>query len=270
MTELFETFNPQNSIVKSFVDYYYLDIKPDNVTNEFQCFPHFNNTISLYKSHIRLQNLEIVFDKDAEPFQIFTPLRKNVLTVKQIGKVHRVVIVFHPLGIQHFFRDLDFSNYITNIDFFSQEELLQLFSTKETNALINLIDKFLEKRFIRFYNPKVEKSLQYIFNHYENFSVEEISKKIGISRQHLTRVFKSHLGVSLKKFHEIVVFRKTLDKRLFENSNQNFTEMAYEFNFSDQSHLTKTYKTLTECSPKSFFTKGTLLGKKDTFWHLNS
>lgn len=270
MNKLFETFKPQNSVVEKFVDYYYLDIKPDNITHEFQCFPHFNNTISLYKSHIHIQNREMLFDESAEPYQVFTPLRKNILTVKQLGKVHRVVVVFHPLGIQQFYRNLDFSNYITDVEFFSQKELQQLFSTEKTDVLINLLDKFLEKRFIKFDNPIVDKSLQYIFNHYENFSVSEISRKLGISRQHLTRVFKSHLGVSIKKFHEIFVFRKTINKRLSENSNQNFTEIAYEFNFSDQSHLIKTYKTLTEYSPKSFFTKGTLLGKKDTFWHLKS
>ncbi|CAL2106516.1 HTH-type transcriptional activator Btr [Tenacibaculum sp. 190524A02b] len=268
MNELFETFKPQNSIVKKFVDYYYLDIKPDNVTSEFQCFPHFNNTISLYKSHIRLKDREMVFDKNAKPYQIFTPLRENILTVKQLGKLHRVVVVFHPLGIQQFYRGLDFSNYITDVKFFSEKELEQLFSTEKTEVLINLLDKFLEKRLIKFDSPVVEKSLQYIFNHYKNFSVSEISKELGVSRQHLTRVFKSHLGVSLKKFHEIFVFRKTINKKLSEKSNQNFAEIAYEFNFSDQSHLIKTYKNLTKCTPKSFFDKGTFLDKKYTFWHL--
>ena len=127
----------------------------------------------------------------------------------------------------------------------------------------------LENRFMKFEKTIVEKSIQYVFNHDENFSISELSKHLEISRQHLTRVFKSHLGISLKTFHKIVVFRKTVNKRLFENSNQSFTEMAYEYNFSDQSHLIKTYKILTESSPKSFFEKGTLLGKKDTFWNLN-
>ena len=66
--------------------------------------------------------------------------------------------------------------------------------------------------------------------------------QIGISRQHLNRVFKSHLGVSVKKFNEIVLFRHTINKKLFENSDNNFTELAYEFNFNDQSHFNKMYK----------------------------
>lgn len=270
MQELFETFKPKNSIIKKYVDYYYLDFKPNNTNNEFQCFPHFNNTISIYKSHVRLENGEIKFDDNAKPFQIFTPIREKVLNVKQSGNVHRIVIVFYPLGIQQFYENLNFSDYITDFDFFNSNELQEIFSTTESEILTSLLDIFLENRFKKFENPILEKSIQYIFNHCENFSVTQLSDDFGISRQHLNRIFQSHLGVSVKKIHEIVVFRQTVNKKLFENSDSNFTELAYEFNFNDQSHFNKTYKSLTEYSPKSFFDKGTILGKEDTFWHLQS
>lgn len=270
MQAIFETFKPKNRVIKKYVDYYYLDIKPDNQNNEFQCFPHFNNTISLYKSHTRLENGEMLFNEKAKPFQIFTPLRKKILNVKQIGKVYRIVIVFQPLGIQQFYNDLSFSDYIIDFDFFQPNELHEIFSSTETDILANLLDSFLEKRFKKNENLILKQALQFVFNKYEDFSVAEISNKIGISRQHLNRVFQSHLGVSIKKFHEIVVFRMTVNKRLFEKPDGSFTELAYEFNFSDQSHFNKAYKIFTENSPKSFFDKGTTLGKEDTFWHLKS
>lgn len=268
MKEIFETFKPKNSIVKKYVSYYYLDIKPNNTINEFQCFPHFNNTISIYKSHIRLKSGEMKFDETAKPFQIFTPIRKKVLNVKQLGKVHRIVIVFHPLGVQQFYEDLDFSDYITDNEFFDQNELKEIFQTIKTDNLTRLLDSFLEKRFKKFENIILEKSIQYIFNHHENFSVTDFSNEIGISRQHLNRIFQFHMGVSVKKFHEIVLFRQTINKKLFVNPDENFTKLAYDFNFNDQSHFNKTYKNLTENSPKRFFNKGTIVGNEDTFWHL--
>lgn len=270
MKELFETFKPKNSTVKKYVDYYYLDIKLDNEINEFQCFPHFNNTISVYKSHKLLKNREVAFDETAKPLQIFTPIREKVLNVKQLGKIYRIVVVFHPLGIQQFYKNLSFADYITDFEFFNQNELKEIFSITETEILTSLLDSFLEKRFSNFENTILEKSIQYIFSQYEDFSVVKISNEIRISRQHLNRIFQSHLGVSVKKFHEIVLFRKTINKKLFENSNENFTELAYEFNFSDQSHFNKTYKNLTKNSPTKFFAKGTVLGKEDTFWHLHT
>lgn len=271
MKGIFKTFEPKNSTVRRYVDYYYLDIK-NNITNEFQCFPHFNSTISLYKSHTQLEaklkDKEILFNGAVKPFQIFTPIRENIVTVKQKGKVYRIVIVFHPFGIQQFYRNINFSRFITDFEFFTQNELQKIFSTKKIDILTNLMDGFLMNRFIKFDNPIIEKTIHYIFNNYDNFLVAELSNKIETSRQHLNRVFKSQLGVSVKKFHEIVVFRQTINKRLFESPDQNFTEIAHNFNFSDQSHLIKAYKKLTEYSPKTFFLKGSLLGSKDTFWHL--
>ncbi|SDI27209.1 helix-turn-helix domain-containing protein [Chryseobacterium jejuense] len=268
MQEIFKTFRPKSSIVSKYVEYYYLDIKNNNVLYEFECFPHFNNSISLYKSHIRLETKEVIYDETAKPCQIFTPVREKVLHVRQSGKVYRIVVVFNPLGIQQFYENLDFSDYITDYEFFTQDELNEIFSTTETDIHTSLLDSFLEKRFKPFEHSILEKSIHYIFNHYEDFSVEEVSKELGVSRQHLNRLFQAHLGVSVKKFNEIVLFRQTIKEKLFENPDRSFTELAYEFNFNDQSHFNKTYKNLTKNSPKSFFSKGTVLGQEDTFWHL--
>lgn len=270
MKERFETFQPKNLMIRKYVDYYYLDIKPDNRIHTYECFPHFNNTISLYKSHIESENGEVIFDENANVLQIFTPIREKVLHVVQSGEVYRLVVVFHPLGIQQFYRDMNFTDLITDAEFFSTNELDCIFSTPDLEALTDMMDSFLEKRFIFFENSILEKSIQYIFNHCEDFTVTALSTGLGISRQHLNRNFRSHLGVSVKKFHEIVLFRKTVNEKLFENPDRSFTELAYEFNFNDQSHFNKAYKNLTENSPKSFFDQGTVLGAQDTFWHLLS
>lgn len=267
--KVFETFKPENPLVARYVDYYYLDIQPGNRVNEFQCFPHFNNTISVYRSHVWAENGEMQFDESAEPFQIFTPIREKVLHVKQSGRVHRLVLVFYPLGVQQFYREVNFAGYITGFEFFTPDELGKMFSTTDTGRLTRMLDDFLEKRFREFSHPALERSIQYILEKYEKISVTEIAGMLGISRQHLNRVFQAHLGVSAKKFHEIVLFRQTVNKKLFERFSKSYTELAYEFNFSDQPHFNKTYKNLTATSPRSFFNKGTVLGKEDTFWHLH-
>lgn len=268
MKELFETFKPKSKSILPYVDYYYLDIKPHNRVTEFQCFPHYNNTLSLYQSHIRLHNNEMAYDENAKPFQIFTPIREKTLQVKQSGKVHRIVIVFHPLGIHHFYKNVNFTDYIVDFSFFNAPELDQLFSTTNTELLTESLDQFLEKRLLNFKNQILEKAIASIFTPYDHFNVKDLASDLNISRQHLNRVFQSHLGISVKKFHEIVVFRQTINQKLFENPEANFTELAHAFNYNDQSHLNKVYKKLTHNAPKSFFTKGSLLGDEDTFWHL--
>jgi AraC-like DNA-binding protein len=91
---------------------------------------------------------------------------------------------------------------------------------------------------------------------------------LNVSRRHLNRIFKAHFGVSVKRFNEIVVFRKTLEQKLSEHPEDSFTTLAHTFNYYDQSHLNKVFKNFTSNSPKLFFKNGTLLGNEDTFWHL--
>ena len=267
MTEIFETFKPKNSIVAQYVHYYYLDVKPKNQLTEFTCFPHYNNTISIYKACIKSGD-KIVYQENTSYFQIFTPLREKILCVKQVGQVHRIVIVFKVLGIQHFFKRLSFSSYITDYEFFKPQELKKLFNTLNTEAITFFMDNFLLNRYAESNNKILTTAVNYIISNYENFSVKKLSDDLDISRRHLNRLFKTNTGVSVKKFQEIVLFRKTMESKLLISPQQNLTALAYQFNFSDQAHLIKTFKNLTQNPPKKFFSKGTLLGKEDIFWHV--
>lgn len=268
MTATFETFKPRNPIVARYVDYYYLDVKPANLITEFECFPHHNNTISLYKCHRRSDNGDMIYDEQAESFQIFTPIREKVLSVRQVGKVHRIVIVFHVLGIQQFYAHQDFSDYVTSYQFLDKRELDQIFNTTDLQKLTAFLDHCLLKRYRNNSHELLNHAIQHIFEHHEDFLVNGLANELRISRRHLNRLFKIRLGVSTKKFHEIVLLRKILEKKLFTNPKETFTRLAYELNYSDQAHLNKSFKNLTQNSPNQFFKKGTLLGDQDTFWHI--
>lgn len=266
MVTVFETFKPKDPVTAKYVDYYYIDSKPDNIKTEFTCFPHYNNVISLYQAHRRTPDGTMCYEKGLKPLQIFTPIRENVMQVRQLGALHRIVIVFNPLGVEQFFR-CDFSDYITDFDFFTPGELETLFDTVDTTRLTHLLDQYLTDRYIEFDNAILNRTISYIFRHYEDFSIEAMALELQTSRRHLVRVFKAHFGVSLKKFQQIVLFRKVMEHKLFANHSESFTALAHAYNFSDQAHLNKVFEKLTQHSPKQFFNKGTLLGKQDTFWH---
>lgn len=268
MTDTFETFKPGHPIIARYLDYYYLDIKPDNQLTEFDCFPHHNNTISLYSSHRRASNRDMIYDESAPPFQIFTPVREQVLKVRQLGRVHRIVLVFKVLGIQQFYRDLSFADYIMDFPFFNEQELEFLFNSTDLDDIRELLDQYLLGRYQAYKNDTVERAVQYIFTNYEEFLVEQLANELGISRRHLNRLFKRHFGVSIKKFHRIILLRKLLEMKLFDDPKESFTRLAYALNYADQAHLNKAFKDLTQNSPNQFLRKGTLLGNEDTFWHI--
>lgn len=172
------------------------------------------------------------------------------------------------MGIQQFYTNLNFANYITEFNFLDQQELQQIFSTTTSQTLTNLLDSFFKKRYKRFENLILEQAIALTLKDTQNHTVAQIADSLGISRQHLNRMFQSHMGLSVKKFQNIVLFRKTLAAKLLGNPGSSFTELAHDFDFSDQAHLNKIYNTFTANSPKTFFDKGTSLGQEDTFWHL--
>ncbi len=269
VNDIFKTFKPQNTHIAKYVDYYYLDVKPDNISHEFECYPHFNTTISLYQSHIRLGDKTVIFQENTSPLQIFTPIRDKLLSVKQKGKVYKIVIVFKPFGVQQFFKNIDFSDYLIDFNFFNEKELKSLFKTKDTAILTELLDDFLLKRYNKHKNIILEKSIAYILDNHADLLVEDLSLQLNISRRHLNRVFKHHFGVPVKKFQKIVIFRQVLNQKLFENPEKSFTALAHEFYYSDQSHLIKTFQHFTSKSPNKLVNEGTHLGNEDTFWKIS-
>lgn len=268
MTETFKTFKPKNPVVARYVDYYYLDIKPDNAIREFECFPHFNNTVSFYQSHLITSEGSIQYEQNGHYLQVFTPIRENILYVKQLGMIHRIAIVFNPLGIQQFYSNLTIDYPTSDFEFLTASETAPLFTTEDTSVLCGLLDGYLSSRYQEYRNDMVSQAIQYIFDAPETLSIEILAEKLQLSRRHLTRIFKAHFGISVQKFQKIVLFRKTLQHKLFDPTHNSFTSLAHEHNFSDQAHFNKMYAKFTHHSPKQFLKKGTHLGTEDTFWHL--
>lgn len=267
--DIFETFKPQNPLIQPHVSYYYLDIKPDNDITRFQCFPHYNNSISLYSSHYRDPAKNVIFEPGGLPLQIFTPLRKTILQVTQIGPVHRIVIVFNPLGIFQFFRGVDFTRYVLDFNFLERQELDRLFEERNPKQLAFLLDQLLLERFLKYENPVLEAALHQILSNDTPFTIEDLSQTLHISRRHLNRLFQTHFGVSVKKFYNIVAFRKALSGKISENPQKSLTELAYEYGYTDQAHLNKTFREFTQKAPRLFFSEGKKLGNEDIFWHFD-
>ena len=266
---IFETAKPHHATIARYVQYYYLEINEANTYREFSCFPHYNNSISLYRSHSSDKKGTITYVANGSPLQIFTPVRQQVLTIKQMGPIHRVVLVFHPLGIQQFYKNLAFTKLMDDYEFFAGDELQQLFEAGNIHTITYLLDQYLLKRFEYHENKVLAQAIAYIHERAQTFSVETLSEELAISRRHINRLFQQQLGVSVKKFQEIVLFRQALEQKLFQNAEQNFTSLTYEMNLCDPSHLNKLFAKLTRIPPKQFVNKGTHLGQEDTFWHIN-
>jgi AraC-like DNA-binding protein len=76
------------------------------------------------------------------------------------------------------------------------------------------------------------------------FPVNEIARRLQISRQHLNRLFENQLGVSPKLFSRIVRFNALL-ARIKGQEQVNWADIAFENGFCDQSHLLAEFRDFT-------------------------
>nr|WP_319572468.1 substrate-binding domain-containing protein [uncultured Draconibacterium sp.] len=87
----------------------------------------------------------------------------------------------------------------------------------------------------------------------EEFSVEELSQLLGLSRVHVYRKIKKLTGMSVSEFVRSVKLKLSLN--LIKNSGKTMAEIAYEVGFSSPSYFTKCFKDQFGMSPSEYAKK---------------
>jgi AraC family transcriptional regulator len=84
----------------------------------------------------------------------------------------------------------------------------------------------------------------------EKFSLGDVAETAAISRDHLARAFRVHQGCTVGEY--VRRLRVNFACRRLAASQAPLVEIALEAGFSDQSHLTKTFKRHTGVTPADF------------------
>ncbi len=84
----------------------------------------------------------------------------------------------------------------------------------------------------------------------EPISIDEIARKLSISRRQLNRVFKAKSGKSPQELWRDM--RLEHARWRLVNTSKNITQIAYECGFSDCAHFVRWFKRKHQCSPSVF------------------
>ncbi|MGB3467582.1 MAG: AraC family transcriptional regulator [Cyclobacteriaceae bacterium] len=90
----------------------------------------------------------------------------------------------------------------------------------------------------------------YIENHiYDKISLKELSKIANINKFGFAKKFKTLTGMTPMNY---VLMRKIFSSKELIRSNADLTEIAYQYNFTDIAHFSKTFKRFIGVSPKKY------------------
>ena len=116
---------------------------------------------------------------------------------------------------------------------------------------VMMISSFLDS-LIGKNNDKSDSTIQYalslILRSDGNISLKEIQKDLQISERSFERKFKEYIGLSPKLFSRICRFQASLSQ-LRKNNYNKLSDIAFENEYSDQSHFIRTFKEFAGFSP---------------------
>lgn len=85
---------------------------------------------------------------------------------------------------------------------------------------------------------------------YRHLKLSEICSKLNITESHFIRIFKSYMGTSPMKYFTKMKTKEAA--RLLSETNESISQIAEKLNFSNESHLNRTFKQYLSVTPGQY------------------
>jgi AraC-like DNA-binding protein len=188
----------------------------------------------------------------SEGFYFCSQMTNKVL-VNIEPKTKVTIIQFHTWTLS-MFPKYDLSNFTDSIIKINPEELpFNLQIDSDIERLLQTINVYFEELSdLHSEKNTIEKICEIIKNQ-EEISVSDISKNLKLSQRLLQIKFKTATGLTIKKYIQILKFRKSVDQMVNSDLEKlKLTDVALYNKYFDQSHFIKKYKDVMKTTPKTF------------------
>ena len=242
-----ESFQTLEESLSEQVLFYYFTKKNNPAEDvQFKSFPNIYTAISIFKDcavKINGNDIEITEAKGTGYIALtITPdIKPYLISIK--GAFEEVSIVLKPLG-ENYFKPLT-----TNGTIFEKKFIEGLFAENDEPKKVQQLDRYLKAHFT---NDKELNAFSAMLEDFsaleENVSLTDFANAHFVHPKTLHRKFMKYLQITPHHYRQIVQFRKAL-ANLLSNDTQ-IGEVAYLHHYFDQSHFNKSFKSLTNLSPK--------------------
>ncbi|AYN04187.1 AraC family transcriptional regulator [Flavobacterium sp. 140616W15] len=257
-------FVPQNKLLKNYIDYFYILKKsPDSENVRYYTFPYVNSIVSInqYPEFI-FENNKLTVGKNSNNPLLATLIcgYTKPIEINIPGYIHEITISFKPLGINafleknlNFYTGKSFSYFNPFNDFTAS--MSEIMNTTLGEEKIKKLEQYLISKFKGFSHPFLGSMLADMQHTEGNYTIKNLADKYKISRKTLCKHFEIHIGKTPSELRKIIRFRQAMHQQMNDRAKINFSDITYQLDFFDQSHLIKDFKSITGFTPKTFFNK---------------
>lgn len=248
---------PLSQFIESFI--YYKEYNPIHSVDRFLPDANINIVIDLtdYPKFIYDNNTlkEIQTCKKVW----FSGIRNKYITIPSGRDSEMFIVNFHKGSAYPFVQMpvneltdmvVDGELIMTNGILTLREKLLELKQAEEKfrHAEQYFLQVYLHKLSV---NPFVQFSVNMIVNNPTAISLHKLYEKVGFSQKHCIKIFREHVGITPKSFLRIIRFQKVV-KEIECGGNIDWTTIAYECGYYDQSHFIHDFKEFSGFTPEVY------------------
>ena len=199
--------------------------------------------------------------EDRMPLSFFYGTLNGYKDFSSKGRFSLIAVVFQPYFLNILLKTSakETSNQIISVEDVLKNKLEvfqeKLFNKKNHLHIINdlnlFLTHFLSERMSADYHL-ITATQQYLLQSKGSVSSKDLQHFTGYSERHLERKFEYHIGMSPKKYGNIIRLHYFLSLMNKEIDDKNMTTLSYEAGYSDQSHLIREFKNNIGLTPKQY------------------
>jgi len=262
MIEKKDIMNYIGSSIKRAESYIYVEpckLLRDYISNYTISFPNINTIPSKY-TILPNASSTIVMALDTNKFYSglngINTVASNV--GKFAGKMKMLFIIeFVPGGMLPFIKvnqsemlDLTISLELASRSLNNELEQA-IVESRNLKQLFESVDFILLNRLKEFsFNNRVLDLSKFIIAQKGKIGTIKISQLLGYSEKHARRLFENELGISPKKFTQIIRINHAV--KLMKNTNEQYSGIAIESGYFDQAHFIHEFRSICGITPRQY------------------
>ncbi|CCH53207.1 transcriptional regulator, AraC family [Fibrisoma limi BUZ 3] len=233
----------------------YFVVSENELGNEYKVFPSSGLVIGFqYKGQLAAinENTESILTSAG-----ITGISDGYKIFKNSADIGTILVYFTEIGFTHFAShpanelfnlSLSLDNVFDRKSITEVEEKLTVATSDKQR--VKIVEQFLVSQLKDIETDKlIVEAVKLIYQSKGTIRINELNKKLFISKSPFEKRFRKVVGTTAKKFASIVRFNSVLDNL---NNTKSLTELCYENNFFDQAHFIKDFKQFTGDTPENF------------------